>query len=109
MDSMEFIDYTVIKQETTGYDDLYKFDPLLGDFKDYIPFIDKKIAFRVAAISYHTVDPNGKPVEASGLVFHPINRKSRGVIDFLPTAHMDSEGGGTDELYAIEGILMIVV
>jgi dienelactone hydrolase len=42
------------------------------------------------------------------LVFHPINKKSKGVIDFSPTAHMDSEGGGTDELYAIEGILILM-
>ncbi|MCL2727251.1 MAG: hypothetical protein FWD56_02570 [Bacteroidales bacterium] len=108
MDQMEYIDYSVEKQETADFSDLDNFDPLLKDFKDFLFFLDKKMVFRVAAISYQTVDPNGQPVKASGLVFHPLNKKSKGVIDFLPTAHMDSEGGGTDELYAIEGILILL-
>ena len=108
MDHIEFINYSIVKHETADYSDLDNFNPLLGDFKDFLFFLDKKLIFRVAALSYPTIDPNGKPVTASGLVFHPVNRKSKGVIDFMPTAHMDSEGGGTDELYAIEGILILM-
>jgi pimeloyl-ACP methyl ester carboxylesterase len=40
------------------------------------------------------------------MVYHPINKKSKGVIDFLPTAHLDKYGGGSDVFYAIEGMLV---
>jgi len=108
MDQIEFNDYSVVKQETTDFSGLGNFHSLLGDLKDFLFFLDKNLIFRVAALSYPTVDPNGKEVIASGLVFHPISKKSKGVIDFLPTAHMDSEGGGTDELFAVEGILILM-
>ncbi|MCL1974228.1 MAG: hypothetical protein FWG54_05370 [Bacteroidetes bacterium] len=108
MDQVERIDYSVIQCKTISYSELDEFHPILGTYKDFLPFLDKQLVFSVAAISYHTVDPNGEPVEVSGLIFHPINRKSRGVIDFLPTAHMDSEGGGTDRLLAEEGILILM-
>ncbi|MCL1974226.1 MAG: hypothetical protein FWG54_05360 [Bacteroidetes bacterium] len=108
MDQMERSDYSVIKYEIAGYAEFDRFHPLLADYKDLFVFFDKELIFKVAAISYPTVDPSGAPVEASGLVFHPINKKSRGVIDFLPSAHMDSEGGGTDEMYAEEAVLILM-
>ncbi|MCL1974227.1 MAG: alpha/beta fold hydrolase [Bacteroidetes bacterium] len=107
MDQMEQIDYSVIKFETAGYTDLGKFHPLMEDYKDFIPFFDKGLVCRITAISYPSVDPNGVAVEVSGWVFHPVNRKSRGVIEVLPTAHMINDGGISDELYAVQGILMM--
>ena len=108
MDKMNVIDYHVIKYETAGYDQFDKFHPLLAEYKDFFIFFDKTLEFKVAAISYPTIDPNGNPVEASGLVFHPINKKSKGVIDFLPSAHMDNDGGGTDEMYPEEAVLILM-
>ena len=107
-DKIEYLEYSIVKQDVVDYAHLDKLNPILGDFKDFLLFLDKKLIFRVAALSYPTVDPNGKEVIASGLVFHPVSKKSKGVIDFMPTAHMDSEGGGTDELYAVEGILILM-
>ncbi|MDR2585421.1 MAG: hypothetical protein LBC84_04270 [Prevotellaceae bacterium] len=102
------IEYSVFKYESANYASLDNFDPLLQDLKDYLIFLDKKMTFSIAALKYATVDPNGKEVWASGLVFHPINKKSRGVIESMPTAHIDSEGGGTDEMYVFEGILILL-
>jgi len=104
---MDPIEYSVIKYETADASSIHKFYPLAADILQYYPLLDKKLTFRVAAISYPTVDPNGKPVVASGLVFHPINIKSKGVIDFMPSAHIDNDGGGTDEMYAVEALLIL--
>ena len=110
MDSslMDSIEYTVLKQENANFSQAVNFHEIIGDYMKYHPFMDKNITFRIAALSYPTVDPNGIPVMASGLVFHPINKKSKGVIDFMPTAHIDSEGGGTDEMYPVEGLLILL-
>ena len=108
MDQMELNPYSIIKYETAGYADFDKFHPIMGEYKEFFIFFDKELEFRVTAISYPTVDPNGEPVEASGLVYHPVNRKSRGVIDFLPSAHMDNDGGGTDQMYAEEAVLILM-
>ena len=102
---MESIDYSVLKYENADFSAAEMFYPIAGDFLKYYPFLDKKLTFRITAISYPTVDPNGNPIEASGLVFHPLNKKSKGVIDFMPSAHIDNYGGGTDEMYAVEGLL----
>ena len=107
MDRTETLEYTVILQETLDYSQLDSFHPMFAELKEYLFFIDKNVVFRKAAISYPSVDPNGNPITVSGLVFHPLNRKSRGVIDFMPTAHMDADGGGTDEILAIEGIMVL--
>ena len=108
MDQMERCDYSIIKYEIADYADFGKFHPILGEYKDFFFFFDKGLEFKVTAISYPTVDPNGEPVEASGLVYHPLNRKSKGVIDFLPSAHMDNDGGGTDQMYAQEAVLILM-
>ena len=107
MDQVEYMSYSLIEQETVGYNDLNRFHPLLEDYKDFIPLLDKELMCRIAAISYFSVDPNGKPVEVSGWVFHPENKKSRGVVEVLPTAHLVNEGGITDELYIVQAILMM--
>ena len=104
---IETIDYTVMKQETLDYSELDSFHALFAELKEYLFFIDKDVVFRKASISYPSVDPHGIPVTVSGLVFHPLNRKSRGVIDFMPTAHMHNGGGGSDDILAIEGIMVL--
>ena len=108
MDSfqIEGIGYTVLHSETANFSQVKNFNPIIGDYMKYHPFVDKNLTFRVAALSYATVDPKGNPVEASGLVYHPISKKSKGVIDFMPTAHIHSDGGGTDEVYIVEGLLI---
>ena len=108
MDKMETICYEVFRYETAGLSAISDFNPRIGEFEDFLFFMDQKQVFSVAAIKYQTVDPNGKQVWASGLVYHPVNRKSRGVIDFMPTAHLDKDGGGTDEFYAVEGLLILL-
>ena len=107
MFQMEPIEYSVIKYETSDLSSAKQIDSALVSYLKFLPFLDKNLIFRVAAISYPTVDPNGKQVVASGLVFHPINKKSRGVIEIMPSAHIDSEGGGTDKLSAIEGVFVL--
>lgn len=109
MDQMESIDYKVLLWENGDFSDLGRFGggdpekPSLESFSDFLFFFDKKLTFRVAALEYATVDPNGNPVKASGVVFHPINKKSKGVIEVLPTARVGI-AGASEELYALEGI-----
>jgi len=106
---MESIDYSVTHWETADFSSLTKFDPMMENFETIFSLIlDKKLTFRVAAITYPTVDPNGEPVTASGLVYHPINKKSKGVIDFLPMAHLNRDGGTSEDLYAAEGMLALL-
>ena len=106
MDQIEYQSYSVIESSTVGYDDLGAFHPLLEEYKHFIPFLDKGLICKITFISYHSVDPNGNPVEVSGWVFHPINRKSRGVVEVLPTAHLINGGGISAELFAVQGILI---
>ena len=108
MDRMESISYRVFEYVESDFTELNKLNPFLGDFTDLLFFMDKSLIFSITALEYETVDPFGNTVTASGLVYHPINKKSRGVIDFLPTAHLEKTGGGTDEIYAIEGVLILL-
>ena len=104
---MDPIEYSILKYENGDASSIDKFYPLAADVLKYYPLLDKKLTFRITAISYPTVDPNGKEVIASGLVFHPLNKKSKGFIDFMPSAHIDNDGGGTDEMYAVEALLIL--
>ncbi|MCL2727254.1 MAG: hypothetical protein FWD56_02585 [Bacteroidales bacterium] len=109
MDLMEEVEYSVIDWENAGYSSLKKFDPMMENFEMIFSVVlDKKLIFRVASISYFTVDPNGDEVEASGLVYHPINKKSKGVIDFLPMAHLNRDGGTSEDLFVAEGMLALL-
>lgn len=38
----------------------------------------------VHAIRYNTVDPNGNPVVASGIIYYPLNTESKGVVEIVP-------------------------
>jgi pimeloyl-ACP methyl ester carboxylesterase len=64
-----------------------------------------KMKVRITAISYHTVDPGGKPVVSSGIIMRPTNRKPKGVLHFLPSANIDKFGSGSDALLIFEGVL----
>ena len=106
MDQMESIDYRMIRYETADFSSLAKFehrDLNLADYENILFFVDKSVIFSVAAIEYPTVDPFGNPIQASGLVYHPINKKSKGVINMLPFAHLD-EHGPSDKMYTVEGL-----
>ena len=109
MDKLEEIEYSIITWENADFSSLKKFDTMMESFEGILSLVlDKSLTFRVAAISYPTVDPNGEPVIASGLVYHPVNKKSKGVIDFMPMAHLNRGGGTSEELYVAEGIIALL-
>jgi len=94
---------TSLKTELVDFSDIPKF--AFGmDVSDILFFIDKSILIQATAISYHTVDPHGNPVTASGMVYHPLNRPSKGVIEFMPLAVLNKDGGPSDKFYASEGM-----
>ena len=108
MDIADFDDitYTIIKEDDVDFSMTPLFDPTLGDLSKYFFFVDKDLIFRAAAIEYETVLPdNVTKVKASGVIYHPINRKSRGVFDVMPIAHLTSGVSASDVLYSIEGVL----
>ena len=106
----ETIEYAVTNRTTAeASSSLTKFDPMMEKFEGIFSLlIDKKLTSRIAAIAYPTVDPNGEPVTASGLVYHPLNKKSKGVIDFMPMAHLNRAGGTSDDLFVTEGMLALL-
>jgi len=109
MDKIEEIEYSVLNWESADFSSLRKFDPMMESFEGVLSIIlDKSLTFCVTAISYPTVDPNGEPVTASGLVYHPLNRKSKGVIIFMPMAHLNRDGGTSEDLYVTEGMMIML-
>lgn len=113
------LEYTVLRQENSGFYDFDKFlaeqlekvenanmSSLIKGVANLLVFLDKSLTFRIAALEYATVDPNGNPVMASGLVFHPMNRKSKGVVDLLPLARV-GDNGASAEFYASEGLIAL--
>ncbi len=69
-------------------------DPTLAKITGYLKkSLDKRL--RAVAISYHTVDPFGKPVVASGAFFYPLDSKPAGVMEVPPIAHMDRFHGAS--------------
>jgi pimeloyl-ACP methyl ester carboxylesterase len=71
------------------------------------PLLKKLIKMKVSitAISYNTVTPKGDPVVSSGIIMRPNNRRSLGVLHFLPSANIDKFGSGSDALLIFEGVL----
>ena len=109
MDQIESIEYKLLDWETADFSSLTKFDPMMESFEGLLSVaLDKNLIFHVASISYPTVDPNGEHVWASGLVYHPLNRKSKGVIDFMPMAHLNRDAGNKQDLYITEGMLALL-
>jgi len=98
--------YKVLRWENTSLSDLGKFDDGLEDYLPVLFFLDKDLIFRITALEYDTVDPNGVPVKASGLVFHPLNRKSKGVVDAMPIARL-GQSGVSVAMYAAEGLVAL--
>jgi hypothetical protein len=93
----------VIRTEQVGFSDIPKF-AFDMDVRDILFFVDKSICIQATAISYETVDPNGKPVLASGMIYHPINQPSKGVMEFMPIAVLNKDGGPSDKFYVAEGL-----
>ena len=113
MDQMERVDYSVLRWENTGFFDVAKFQRgdmktlNLEEFTKILFFLDKNLTFRITALEYETVDPNDNPVKASGVVFHPLNKKSKGVIEAMPTARVNGVGA-SDDMFAVEGIAALM-
>ncbi|MCL2502524.1 MAG: hypothetical protein FWE99_05265 [Bacteroidales bacterium] len=107
MDQMEPLGYKVLHYESADFSSLTKFEPMLEDYGGILFFVDKKLTFSVAAIEYTTIDPFGHEIQASGLVYHPINRKSKGVIDMLPFARLE-KNAPTEDIYVQEGLPALV-
>ena len=111
MDKVEYANYSILHSEDSGFFDIGKFGThdvgILGldNHTELLFFLDKNITYRAAVIKYMTEDPDGNPIEASGLVFHPLNKKSKGVVVSLPTARIGSVGP-SDEIFAIEGVMV---
>ncbi|MDR2585419.1 MAG: alpha/beta fold hydrolase [Prevotellaceae bacterium] len=106
MDQIEPLAYKLLKYESADFSSLDKFEHRglnVSEYGDILFFVDKKITYGVAAIEYTTVDPNNNQVQASGLVYHPINKKSKGIVEMLPFANLDLEGP-SDKLFTIEGL-----
>ena len=117
MDRMESIHYSVLRWENSGFSDLYMYDEffntdsnnessVIEEIANFVFFLDKSLIYRIAALEYETVDPHGNPVMASGLVYHPLNRKSKGVIDLLPIGRVGNDGSST-KFYPSEGLLAL--
>lgn len=106
MDTIEIapVYYKVLQSGDTDFSDIKKFNPILEDFSSLLFFLDKSISIRITALEYDTVDPFGQPIRASGLVLHPLNKKSKGVIEVLPHARIGGEGASA-EFYSAEGLL----
>jgi len=94
---------SILRTEQIGFSDISKLSFNM-DVSSVLFFVDKSITIHAAAISYHTVDPNGNPVVASGMVYYPLNRPSKGVIEFMPMAVLSKDQGPTDQFYAAEGL-----
>jgi len=105
---MEPLQYRVIICEDADYSATGKFNPMMDDLKDYLPFFDKKLIFHAAAIEYWTKAPDGSDVLASGIVYHPINKKSKGVIDMMPKARMHKNSGSAEGLFSEEGMCVLL-
>jgi len=108
LDSIDIEDvwYRVLDENYVDFSMAGRFDPALGDRSKYFFFVDKSLLIRVTAIEYETVLPDNKtPVIASGVLYHPLNKKSRGVFDLMPTARLGAGVAGSEMLYAIEGVL----
>lgn len=103
----------VLKEGTFTIEDV--FTEVEKDFKSLDlskvkPYVRALIKMKVSitAISYNTVDPKGRPVVSGGIIMQPANRKSRGVLHFLPSANIDKFGSGSDVLLIFEGVLAFV-
>ncbi|RRD02715.1 hypothetical protein [Prevotella sp. OH937_COT-195] len=79
-----------------------------NEYKDFKSGIEKLDLFlklvpkyTIHGITYHTIDPNGNPVLASGVIYYPKRIKPKGVILISPT--LKTKGGcGTDMQLAYE-------
>lgn len=66
---------------------------------------DKSVTAYV--ITYHTVDPLGNPVVASGTVYYPHGCKPRGVVEVGPVCYVQNTCGASERLPAVEAIQSI--
>jgi len=67
--------------------------------------LDTSGTVRSTAISYKTTDPRGNEILASGLIMRPVERESRGLLFFFPSAKIDKATAGTELMLTFEGVL----
>ena len=60
--------------------------------------------FRAVVITYKTVDPLGNSVVADGTIYYPLDCKIKGVVEMSGIAHMNKDGGSSEEIPVMEGI-----
>ena len=89
----------VLAQDTLTFNDLLSslisvypnFNITYGEkLKQLLSLLDTTGKVHGAAISYMTKDPNGHESLASGIVLRPLDRASRGMFHFFPSAKIFS-------------------
>lgn len=101
--SQEFSTHEMIHLTLTDFPELEQ--TMLEPVTDLFNF-DMRV--KVTAISYHTVDPKGDPVLASGIIVQPLGVASRGVVHVPPTTPLSSLEGGSDLLIITEGVFALL-
>ena len=105
MDAMEEGNFVkVLKIKDFGFDDADAFTYGF-DLAELLFFADRKLVFRAISISYMTKDPFGEDVEASGVIYHPLNRPSKGFIEMLPFSNLHKDDGASDKPEKAEALL----
>lgn len=80
--------------ELLEYVDMDPSDPDIVKITGYLEnSLSKRL--RAVALTYHAVDPYGKPVIASGAFLYPLDSKPQGVVEVPPIAHMDRYHGAS--------------
>jgi len=104
----------VLAQDTLTFNDLLSslisvypnFNITYGEkLKQLLSLLDTTGKVHGAAISYMTKDPNGHESLASGIVLRPLDRASRGMFHFFPSAKIDKTTTGSELMITFEGIL----
>ncbi|MDD2290274.1 MAG: alpha/beta hydrolase [Bacteroidales bacterium] len=104
----------VIGQDIFGFEDmLTSLESIYPDFnikygeqlEQLLSLLDTTGKVHSTAISYMTKDPNGHEILASGIVLRPLDRASRGMLHFFPSAKIDKTTTGSELMITFEGIL----
>ena len=61
-------------------------------------------SFRAVVITYNTTDPAGNPVVADGTLYYPLDRDIKGVVEMSGIAHMNKNGGSSEDIPVLEAL-----
>ena len=73
--------------------------------KQILALLDTTGTVQSTAISYMTTDPLGQEILASGIIIRPLNKKSRGLLYFFPSAKVDKTTAASEMMLTFEGIM----